>query len=56
MIEIEQEKRLIKAFKAMSLEGKFLVLERALLVKKIEEGILRQYGLTEPPKMAGGAA
>jgi hypothetical protein len=51
MIEIEQEKRLIEVFKAMSLEGKFLVLERALLVKKIEEGIRHQYGLTEsPPK------
>jgi hypothetical protein len=45
MEELKQEEILIDTFKKMSIDGKTLVIERALLVKKIEDGLKKQYGL-----------
>jgi hypothetical protein len=45
----DQEVMLVEAFKKMSFEGRAVVIERALLVKRIEDGLRHQYGLTDDP-------
>jgi hypothetical protein len=49
----DDERTLLEAFGKMSFEGKAEVMERALLVEKIEKGVRKEYGLPDEPPQSG---